>query len=147
MGATEVSFEEPATSNVAALTGWCLGALGIAGITWWIWTWSKVETLINDHVSDHGALPTSPMERAALYANGTAAEQQLSTDLEAISGLYPWGTAPLIMAGLVALGGFTLALRQSRLIAGIGLLATVALIAVWSTALGDARPVALDILE
>jgi len=146
MGATAVR-RESVVSNRAAWTGWLLGAFGLAGTAWWIWTWSKVETLINDHITQHGPLPTSPMKRAALYTNGTPAQQQLSADLEAISGLYPWGPAPLILAGLLALLGFALALRHNRFIAGFGLLVTIALVAVWSIPLADTMAIALDVLE
>ncbi|MEL7157858.1 MAG: hypothetical protein AAFN30_14865, partial [Actinomycetota bacterium] len=125
--ATLVSNGPAAKVQPATGAGWSLAALGWVGITWWIWAWSKVDGLIDDHVSAWGPLPTSSVERAALYADGTPPQQQLSSDLEAITGLYPWGTLPLILAAIVALGGFGLALPGGRRLARLGIVVTVTL--------------------
>lgn len=107
----------------------------------------KVNQLITSHVAEWGPLPDSPFERATLYFDGTLAEQQLSSDLEAISGLYPWGPAPLILAAAVALVGFALALRQRRRLATVGIVVTLTLSLFALSQLGDTMAVALDILE
>ncbi|MEM9656657.1 MAG: hypothetical protein AAGA65_31575, partial [Actinomycetota bacterium] len=74
-------------------------------------------------------------------------EQQLSNDLEAISGLYPWGPLPLILATTVALIGFGLALRQRRRLAAVGVVATLTLSVLALSKLDGTMAGALDILE
>lgn len=142
-----VDHDEPAADHGPAQFGWFLGVVGLAGIAWWVWTLSKVQALIDDHVAANGPLPTSSTERAGLYSNGSPAEQQLSADLEAIPGLYPWGRGPLLVAALIAVAGFAIVYQRSRVVGGIGLFLTVASIAVGSIVLGEEMRVALDILE
>ncbi len=124
-----------------------VGGVGLAGIAWWVWTWAKVNRLVTVHVAEWGPLPDSSQERAALYADGTAAQRQLSSDLEAISGLYPWGPLPLVVASTVALIGFGLALGQQRRLAAFGIVVALTLSVFSLYRLADTMAVALDILE
>ena len=113
----------------------------------WIWAWTRVNQLITGHVAEWGPLPDSPLERAALYVEGTPPQQQLSNDLEAIAGPYPWGPLSMILATAVALVGFGLALRQRRRLAAVALVATLTLSVLALSELDGTMAVALDILE
>jgi hypothetical protein len=147
MSTTTVIRDEIAVTRLVSQVGWALTAVGLAGIAWWIWAWTRVNQLITRHVAESGPLPDSPFERAALYVEGTPAERQLSNDLEAISGLYPWGPLPLILATTVALIGFGLALRQRRRLAAVGIVATLTFSVLALSELDSTMAVALDILE
>ena len=148
MGTTGVTGDEIVKGPRPTFhVGWALGAVGLAGIAWWIWVWSKVSQLITGHVAEWGPLPDSPFERAALYVDGTPAQQQLSNDLERISGIYPWGPLTLILATTVALVGFGLALRHHRRLRTAGIVVTLTLPVLALSQLGDTMVVALDILE
>lgn len=144
---TVIRDEIVAGPRLLSQLGWALTAVGLAGIAWWIWAWTRVNQLITRHVAEWGPLPDSPLERAALYVDGTPAQRQLSNDLEAISGLYPWGPLPLILATTVALIGAGLALRQRRRLAAVGIAAILTLSVLALSELDGTMAVALDILE
>ena len=122
-------------------------AVGLFGVSWWIWMWSWVHYLIADHVAEHGPLPRSATGRAGIYSNGTLAEQQLSIDLESVAGLYPWGRLPLVLGVIVSLLGWIVAgpRSPSRVIFGLGV--SFFLLSGPLFLLGDSMRVALDILE
>ncbi len=127
--------------------GTVLIASGLAGAAWWIWTWTRVRTLINDYVAEFGPLPSGPEARAALGRNGTEAQRQLSNDLDAIAGLYPWGRLPLVLAVLAVAAGwlsFGPSSQRRTIVA-----AAVALVAfgIPMVFLGDTMQIALAILE
>lgn len=122
---------------------WVFGMVGSSIVLWWTWTWTRVGTLVTEHVSANGALPIDEIALSALYVNGTDAEQKLSAELSSISGLYPWGFGPLLLGTVVAVTGFALARKQRKVsIAAIAIFATFSFVS-----LADQVTVALAILE
>lgn len=129
------------------LGGWLLMIVGLPTVAWWIWAWSKADTLIGDHLAAHGPLPTSAMDRAALYADGTPAEQVLSSALDSIAGLYPWGRLPLVLGSVALASGWFLSGSATRARAVAALAASALLFGLPLAIYGDSIRVALDILE
>jgi hypothetical protein len=146
MDTIAIDLEDPA-SRWRLPAGWFLVAAGLAAVSWWVWTWSRVHNLITEHVAAHGSLPGSPMDRAALYVNGTGPEQQLSSDLASMPGLYPWGWLPLVLAVAVGLLGWFVAVPRTRRTVAVGVGASVLLLVVLMAWLGETTTIALDILE
>lgn len=62
----------------------------------------QAKLLIESYVAAHGPLPEDGGELAALYGNGTAAEQLLARQLGVVDGLYPFGPVALV-AAIIAL--------------------------------------------
>lgn len=130
--------------NVAAWV-WTIVGLAIAG--WWIWTWSRVDRLITEHVADHGALPISPLDRSVLYADGTTAQRELSAELSSMSGLYPWGRLPLFIGASAAVLGMCLLAGGRRGRTALALVAGAVVLTEPLRLFGESMWIALDILE
>lgn len=145
----EVTLDDRLDSEGLAQSrvGWVVAAIGFAGMAWWIWTWRNVQTLIDRHIETSGPLPMSDSELAALYANGTIPERQLSNELASLAGLYPWGPLPLFTAGLVAAGGILLSYRKRGTLTALGIGLTCLLVVVPLAVLGSSMVIALAILE
>lgn len=145
--ATVTATARDESAGQTRAVGWFFITLGLGVVGWWIWAWAKVDTVISDHVATHGSLPVSEFERAALYGEGTLAEQALSSRLEDMSGLYPWGRLPLVVGVLMAVVGWLASRTLTNLRIAVAAIASVLLLTIPLNLFGDSMRIALDILE